>query len=318
MKSKFGGCLGGARLNAMGLRIGLLALVITGLSGCGDDTTVIPAFDPDANNGDDVSGFNNDVAIAKDVTSIDYDGLFQDSDVNPLFDAESPDGDALDTASDATTTTPCLTGTDCVALSTPCTPSACVDGFCQAAELPNSATCEDGDACTTLQTCLDGKCQGGIGQNCDDGNPCSEDQCDLNHGCQHALLNGGPCDDGNACTVGHICAFGQCTSTAALDCNDQNACTADTCDATIGCVHAVLNGGACDDGNSCTIGDVCVESACTPGAGKLCDDGNACTTDGCDLAGDCTSAFNAAPCDDGNACSKDDICASGACTGTGF
>ncbi len=306
---------GGLRARRL-MKSALFALLIGAFASCGDDTSVIPGFNADANNGDDVNGFPEDVVLAKDSTSVEYDIQFGDGDVNPLFDAT---GDSVDGGDAVTTTTACETDVDCVDVSSPCTPSVCVDKLCQpAAELPNGATCEDGDACTTLQTCQDGQCQGGVAQNCDDGNPCSQDQCDLNHGCQHALVNGGACEDGNACTVGDTCQSGTCTPAGSLDCDDKNPCTADTCDALSGCVHAVMDGSACDDGNVCTIGDACVGDVCTPGKGKVCDDGNACTTDGCDLSGDCTTAFNSAPCDDGNACSKDDICTIGACGGTGF
>ncbi len=93
-----------------------------------------------------------------------------------------------------------------------------------------------------------------------------------------------------------------CVATPQI-CNDQNACTTDTCDATTGCKHVVATG-TCDDGNACTQGDTCTTSAptaanptgavCKPGQPKPCaDDGIACTVEGCDtLTGGCVTQNN--------------------------
>ena len=66
----------------------------------------------------------------------------------------------------------------------------------------------------------------------------------------------------------------------AVDCDDKNACTDDTCDPKKGCAHA-NNKAACDDGNPCTTGDWCAVGACQSGTAVNCDDGNPCTTDKC-------------------------------------
>ena len=130
----------------------------------------------------------------------------------------------------------------------------------------------------------------------------------------------------------------------AVDCDDKNACTDDTCDPKKGCAHAnnkaacddgnpctsdVCKGGACagtpntvacDDGNVCTQGDKCKDGACVGTAvGQVfCDDGNPCTVDSCDPASGCThkSAVTSPPfvCDDGNPCTEADSCQAGACT----
>ena len=64
------------------------------------------------------------------------------------------------------------------------------------------------------------------------------------------------------------------------------------CNATGACTH-VLNTGPCDDGNVCTIGDLCAGGACVPGspapAGQACGgDFDPCTADVCDAAATCT------------------------------
>ncbi len=54
-------------------------------------------------------------------------------------------------------------------------------------------------------------------------------------------------------------------SASTPQCDDGNACTADTCPAGIGCTHTPV-AGACDDGDPCTAGDTCAGGTCVPGA----------------------------------------------------
>jgi hypothetical protein len=122
------------------------------------------------------------------------------------------------------------------------------------------------------------------------------------------------CDDDNACTV-DTCdtSTGQCVYTAII-CNDNIGCTADVCDPALGCSFAY----ACDDNDACT------DDSCTdPGpAGQCvhtthsCNDGNPCTTDACHSVGGCyTTPLNDTPCDDGNRCTVTGICIQGVCSG---
>ncbi|HOX43317.1 MAG TPA: hypothetical protein PK668_06955 [Myxococcota bacterium] len=98
----------------------------------------------------------------------------------------------------------------------------------------------------------------------------------------------------------------------AADCDDQNPCTDDRCDPTIGCVSSA-NAAACEDGSACTAGDACAAGLCQPGAAVVCDDQNPCTEDACDPAAGCTAAPNSAPCEDGDVCTAGDACAAGLC-----
>ncbi|HEV7735190.1 MAG TPA: hypothetical protein VGR62_23670 [Candidatus Binatia bacterium] len=86
--------------------------------------------------------------------------------------------------------------------------------------------------------------------------------------------------------------FGDPTPVCTTDpeCDDGNACTADTCDAVQGCLHAPAR-----------EGEVCA--------------GTGCTADGVCLAGVCAGTPIEGPCDDGNACTRNDICNAGACGG---
>ncbi len=64
-------------------------------------------------------------------------------------------------------------------------------------------------------------------------------------------------------------------------CNDNNDCTTDSCVPMTGCVYD-FNTNPCNDGQFCTVGDMCNLGACVGGAARDCSDGNACTTDVCD------------------------------------
>ena len=126
----------------------------------------------------------------------------------------------------------------------------------------------------------------------------------------------GECDDEDLCDGEEICEDGQCIDGTALDCDDGNVCTDDSCEALQGCVHVALDGEPCEDGNPCTLDDVCVDDDCQGGAWNSCDDENPCTDDSCKVGAGCQN--DAVPdgaepaCDDGNPCTED-LCASGDC-----
>ena len=143
---------------------------------------------------------------------------------------------------------------------------------------------------------------------------CLEAVCEPATGeCTLAPLHEGlPCDDGDKCTSGDLCATGLCQPGPPTQCADDNVCTDDSCEPTLGCVH-VDNAQACQDGNSCTVSDQCSKGVCVPGELQDCDDGNPCTDDVCDPALGCVHPGNAEPCDDGNACTVGDHCAGGKC-----
>jgi hypothetical protein len=71
-------------------------------------------------------------------------------------------------------------------------------------------------------------------------------------------------------------------------CDDKNPCTDDSCDPTSGLCKFNNNTAACDDGNACTVGEVCSAGTCSSGTGLKCDDQDSCTTDSCDNTGTCS------------------------------
>jgi len=54
-------------------------------------------------------------------------------------------------------------------------------------------------------------------------------------GSAEACTTNAECDDGSVCTGIETCQAGVCIPGTPLTCNDGNACTLDSCDATNGC-----------------------------------------------------------------------------------
>ena len=68
--------------------------------------------------------------------------------------------------------------------------------------------------------------------------PCMLLSCDTEAGaCALAAADDGAgCDDGNACTVGNVCTGGVCGAGGGIECEDDNPCTYNECDAEDGCI----------------------------------------------------------------------------------
>lgn len=198
--------------------------------------------------------------------------------------------------------TGCVTFDDCqCAEDDPCPPSPnpcietfCEDGSCAESAAAEGAECDDGDLCTYNDKCTQGVCLG-----------------------KPTLCDGGPCLVGVCNTNTGLC------ESAPLDCDDDNPCTTDTCDAGIGCDHAF----ACDDGIPCTV-DICDESGeCSHDGSESCPcDGTPtnCPSDGLgqceaytcvDFACQIVVADNGTLCNDGDPCTDPEVCISGSCMG---
>ena len=200
--------------------------------------------------------------------------------------------------------------------------NVCSDDSCDSklgcVNLANGVTCSDGNACTADDACKDKGCVGGAAPDCNDKNTCTTDSCDLASGCTHTD-NAAQCEDGDACTAGDKCAGGTCKGGSAIDCDDTNLCTTDSCDPIKGCVHANgANDSKCSDTKCDNLTFVeagkCFSGVCLPGQKNNCDDGNLCTTNTCNIASGCKTESNSEPCDDGTVCTKDDVCKNKVCT----
>jgi hypothetical protein len=191
----------------------------------------------------------------------------------------------------------------------PCVSNTCSEGNCVNLLL-HGEFCEDGDPCTSEDSCALGECAPGKPNTCDDENDCTDDSCTTEEGCSHTWSIGLPCEDGDLCTGNDSCdAEGTCLPGPDVDCDDQNPCTDETCDITLGC-QVIHVDGSCDDGNACSENDSCVEGDCL-GATVECDDNDACTQDSCDIVSGCQNIDVSTMCDDSNLCTSD-ICAADA------
>jgi len=201
----------------------------------------------------------------------------------------------------------------------PCTADLCASDSGCYTEPASGEVCEDGNACTTGDLCQNGACLGGPPLDCDDGLVCTDDYCDTADGCVNdpVPLDGVSCDDGDACTLNDVCADGICAGPEALDCDDDNVCTADSCDPELGCVYDAAPG-TCDDGDPCTVDDACVDGVCL-GTPMDCDDGDPCTQDLCDSEQGCfnppVADEDEISCDDEDLCTLTDTCVGGECVG---
>jgi hypothetical protein len=199
----------------------------------------------------------------------------------------------------------------------PCTVDACNPAIGCTSTQDDGAPCNDEDGCTLGDVCKGGACQPGVSKVCANNGPCIVNVCQSATGqCSSSnSAEGQACDDGSACTKGDSCSSGSCVGSA-VECDDANPCTMDSCEKASGCVHKA-SAVPCDDGNACTDADTCQGGACvgTPkDAAKGCADGTLCTTDSCDPTAGCVHAANTLPCDDGNVCTNGDTCKDKQCT----
>ncbi|MFT7580850.1 MAG: hypothetical protein ACI9MR_002524, partial [Myxococcota bacterium] len=258
-------------------------------------------------------------------------------DDNPCTDesCDSTDGSCMafaDDANDCSDGSACTVGDACISGAcesgepivcdddNSCTDDSCdsTDGTC--VTVNNDAnTCDDGDACTQVDTCADGTCGGASPLVCDDENPCTDDSCDSTDGsCVAVADDDNACSDGSACTVGDTCESGACMSGELTVCDDDNPCTDDSCDSADGsCVAVNDDENACSDGSACTVDDTCVGGACVSGEAIVCDDNEVCTADSCDPTdGACVFGPLTGPeCDDDDLCTTVDRCEEGTCAG---
>ncbi len=229
----------------------------------------------------------------------------------------------------------------------PCTADSCNQGIEVKHEplTDLTAACDDNDACTAGDGCVQGKCKGQSAQcsdgvectqdgcdakagcqftakdaNCSDGDACTQDGCDPKFGCKIAgFSSGAKCDDGNSCTKDDACTDkGQCTGAATCackvdtDCKQNNLCLGvPTCQADV-CTHDAAQAVQCTG----PTGSACLLNQCDAKTGqcglvsvqdgKICDDANACSSVSTCEAGKCEGLFDVT-CDDKNACT-DDVC----------
>src|SRR6185437_11101312 len=108
----------------------------------------------------------------------------------------------------ASSQVPCTPSDTCHVAGT-CNPAT---GACSTPPAPDGTSCNDGNACTQLDTCQSGVCTGTNPVSCTPIDACHTATGDPATGaCSSAAApDGTHCDDGNACTQLDTCQAGAC------------------------------------------------------------------------------------------------------------
>lgn len=100
-------------------------------------------------------------------------------------------------------------------------------GLCSPRKRADGAVCDDGDACSQRDVCVDGDCRGFEAVQCQAQDECRQaGVCDSTSGvCTNPLKeDGARCDDGDACTLGDACHAGACGPGTPVVCETTDAC----------------------------------------------------------------------------------------------
>jgi alpha-tubulin suppressor-like RCC1 family protein len=141
-------------------------------------------------------------------------------------------------------------------------------GACSNPAKADGTGCDDGNACTQVDSCQGGACTGSRWVVCG-----ASDQCHATGVCNPAtgacsnpaVPDGTGCNDGNPCTQTDICRAGLCVGTSPVSCAAVDQChDAGTCDISNGSCSSPEkdDGTSCDDGNALTQGDACSIGIC--------------------------------------------------------
>ena len=207
----------------------------------------------------------------------------------------------------------CGTVRDC-ADTVACTTDLCNEETDACDNLPKDGNCNNGDWCDGEETCdpVD-DCQPGTPPDCGDGVTCTDDTCNETTDTCESMANNANCDNGEWCDGDETCdAALDCQIGTTVDCSGLgDQCNDGVCDDTVDqCVAQPANEDLpCDDGEFCTVGDICRGGICNYGNSNDCNDNVACTDDACDEVGDvCVNQANDANCDNGEWCDGAETC----------
>ena len=198
-------------------------------------------------------------------------------------------------------------------------------GICSNPAQSDGTSCNDGNACTQLDSCQTGVCVGANPVVCVASDACHvAGVCDPQSGAcgNPEKANGSPCDDGSACTVADTCQAGACASGTPIVCVASDQChNAGICDTGTGVCSdpPKPDGTSCNDNDACTTTDTCQSGSCAGGNPVVCVPLNSCHDAGvCDSqTGRCSNptVADGSPCSDGLVCTQSDSCHAGACVG---
>lgn len=154
----------------------------------------------------------------------------------------------------------------------------CVEGATLGEACASDAQCDDACFCNGRELCVEGVCVGAASPPCVDAVDCTLDGCIEDERRCDFVPNHAVCSDGDACNGEEQCdpLVGGCRPSSPLYCNDEDACTVDTCETATGCVFtprdldgdgfvdARCGGEDCDD-------DPRTGANVHPGATEICD-----------------------------------------------
>ena len=211
----------------------------------------------------------------------------------------------------------CRAGTFCLAGA--CKPLRANGAGCGASDQCQSGHCDSGLCCAGGTCCA-------TPDVCDDGNVCTGNAC-VDNQCVSTVLDGKVCKAAACDGLGNhaapkTCFEGACSlGGESSSCADADACTADSCNALLGCLHTPKD---CDDGvlcseDSCDAAGECVHTPVSDccGTNADCATGDPCMQGACDVgSGECSATpLDGPACDDGNECTDGDACVAGLCLG---
>ena len=254
------------------------------------------------------------------------------------------DGNACDDGLFCSEGDACLAGAcvgqspmDCSGSGSACSPASCDEesDSCLAEPLPEGSACDDGDACTSAETCQGGACVAVEVLGCDPAGPCElPGVCDPQTGAcgYEAKPDDTACEaDGHACTA-DVCAAGACIHRVTGGCfidgqcldegaeNPGAACSLCRGSSPYGWSVAP-DGSPCDDGLFCTTNDSCLDATCQGGAENKCSGtGGSCRATACDEEADActwTPEPEGATCDDALGCADGLLVFADLCDGQG-
>ncbi len=249
---------------------------------------------------------------------------------NPL----KADGSACSDNNSCTQTDTCQSGVCVGNMPVMCpAPDAChvvgvcdgATGMCSNPIKFDGTVCDDGDACTQSDICINGMCVGQTPVVCPAPDGCHDAPiCNPMTGvCSNpAKIDGASCDDGNPCSQTDTCMAGVCVGGNPVICAAKDSChTAGLCSPATGACSepAKADGASCDDGDACTQIDSCKAGVCTGATPVTCSAKDACHDVGvCEpMTGMCSDPFkvDGFGCNDANECTDADVCAMGSCVG---
>lgn len=207
-----------------------------------------------------------------------------------------------------------------------------LDATDEVAEVGPEEVVDDIEETTEGPVCQDANCAVLLKPNSCERARCEKDVCILE---PDPSQDTKPCDDGDPCTVLTYCDAGTCSGGKPNPCDDltlgpceratcdidQGGCAViwrdngvgcdddDTCTTAEQCINGLCVGESlCDNGNVCDGIETCEQGTCSPGIPLACDDGDLCTgQESCHPVWGCTLG-NPLVCDDGQACNGQETC----------